>query len=92
MANVKNRSGREIKGAVVREKGGPFKIEALTLEGPRRDQVLVKIVATGMCHIDMVAHDKVYDVPHPIVLGHEGLVEETLYFDNLSVMKQLGLV
>ena len=25
-----------------------------------------------MCHTDMVARDKVYDVPHPIVLGHEG--------------------
>ncbi len=42
------------------------------LEEPRRDEVLVRIVATGMCHTDMVARDKVYDVPHPIVLGHEG--------------------
>ena len=63
---------REIKAAVVREKGGPFKLETLTLEEPRRDEVLVKIVAAGMCHTDMVARDKVYDVPHPIVLGHEG--------------------
>lgn len=61
-----------INAAVVRTKGGPFKIEALTLEPPRRDEVLVRIVATGMCHTDMVARDKVYDVPHPIVLGHEG--------------------
>ncbi len=72
MANDKNTSGREIKAAVVRDKGGPFKIETLTLEEPRRDEVLVKIVASGMCHTDMVARDKVYDVPHPIVLGHEG--------------------
>jgi hypothetical protein len=72
MANDKNASGREIKAAVVREKGGPFKLEPLTLEEPRRDEVLVKIVAAGMCHTDMVARDKVYDVPHPIVLGHEG--------------------
>lgn len=72
MANAKNTSGREIKAAVVREKGGPFKLETLTLEEPRRDEVLVKIVAAGMCHTDMVARDKVYDVPHPIVLGHEG--------------------
>lgn len=72
MANDKNTRGREIKAAVVREKGGPFKLETLTLEEPRRDEVLVKIVAAGMCHTDMVARDKVYDVPHPIVLGHEG--------------------
>lgn len=72
MANEKNTNGREIKAAVVREKGGPFHIETLTLDAPRRDEVLVRIVATGMCHTDMVARDKVYDVPHPIVLGHEG--------------------
>lgn len=61
-----------ITAAVVRAKGGPFTIEALALEAPRRDEVLVKMVATGMCHTDMVARDQVYDVPHPIVLGHEG--------------------
>lgn len=65
-------AGVAINAAVVRTKGGPFSIEALTLEAPRRDEVLVRIVATGMCHTDMVARDKVYDVPHPIVLGHEG--------------------
>src|SRR5258708_14136470 len=64
----------QIKAAVVREKGGPFSIETLTLEGPRRDEVLVKVVATGLCHTDMVARDKVYPVPHPIVLCPEGAV------------------
>ena len=64
--------GREIRAAVIREKGGPFRIEQLTLEEPRPDEVLIRIVATGMCHTDLVARDKVYDVPHPIVLGHEG--------------------
>src|SRR5437879_13834063 len=62
----------QIRAAVVREKGGPFSIETLSLEGPRRDEVLVKVVATGLCHTDMVARDKGYPVPHPIVLGHEG--------------------
>lgn len=72
MTEERERSGRKIKAAVVRQKGGPFQLETLTLENPRRDEVLVKMVATGMCHTDMVARDKVYDVPHPIVLGHEG--------------------
>src|SRR3981081_1383746 len=62
----------QIRAAVVREKGGPFSIETLSLESPRRDEVLVKVVATGLCHTDMVARDKGYPVPHPIVLGHEG--------------------
>lgn len=54
-------AGVAINAAVIRAKGGPFSIEALTLEAPRRDEVLVRIIATGMCHTDMVARDKVYD-------------------------------
>ena len=63
---------KEITGAVVRQKGGPFKVEKLTLDDCRPEEVLVKVVATGMCHTDMVARDQLYDVPLPIVLGHEG--------------------
>jgi aryl-alcohol dehydrogenase len=63
---------REIKAAVVRQKGGPFQIETLRLEDPRPNEVLVRIVATGMCHTDMVARDQLYTVPMPVVLGHEG--------------------
>ncbi|KAB0265571.1 NAD(P)-dependent alcohol dehydrogenase [Microvirga brassicacearum] len=60
------------KAAVIRQQGGPFRIEAIRHGDLRHDEVLVKIVATGMCHTDMVARDQVYPVPHPIVLGHEG--------------------
>ncbi len=63
---------KEITGAVVRQKGGPFEVEKLTLDDCRPEEVLVKVVATGMCHTDMVARDQLYDVPLPIVLGHEG--------------------
>ena len=67
-----NAHTREIKAAVIRKKGGPFQIETLVLEEPRSDEVLVRIVATGMCHTDMVARDQLYTVPMPVVLGHEG--------------------
>lgn len=61
-----------VRAAVVRKKGGPFSIEQLQLEDPRSDEVLVRVVAAGMCHTDMVVRDQVYPVPQPIVLGHEG--------------------
>jgi len=62
-----------VTAAVIRSKGGPFVIEQLRLtEEPRADEVLVRIVAAGMCHTDMVIRDQVYPVPLPIVLGHEG--------------------
>jgi aryl-alcohol dehydrogenase len=72
-------TGNVVTSAVVRRKGGPLALEKLRLEGPRPDEVLVRIVATGMCHTDMVVHDQVYPVPLPIVLGHEGAgVVETI--------------
>ena len=61
-----------VTAAVVRQKGGPFTLEQLRLEEPHADEVLVRVVATGMCHTDMVVRDQVYPVPQPIVLGHEG--------------------
>ena len=61
----------EITAAVVRAAGAPFTIEQLRLEPPREDEVLVRIVASGMCHTDLMARDAP-QLPHPIVLGHEG--------------------
>ena len=65
-------SSNAVTAAVVRKKGGPFTIEKLRMGEPRADEVLVRIVATGMCHTDMIMRDQVYPVPLPIVLGHEG--------------------
>ncbi len=62
----------KINGAVVRAKGGPFVLEQLELAEPGDDQVLVKIVASGMCHTDLICRDQYYPVPLPMVLGHEG--------------------
>jgi len=65
-------SSNAVTAAVVRKKGGPFVIEKLRMGEPREDEVLVRIVATGMCHTDMIVRDQMYPVPQPIVLGHEG--------------------
>ena len=62
---------REVTAAVVREKG-TFVLETAELEDPRDDEVLVRIVAAGLCHTDLVVRDQVYPVPLPVVLGHEG--------------------
>lgn len=61
-----------LRAAVVREKSGPFKIEKVTLDEPREDEVLVEVVAAGVCHTDIVVRDQHYPVPLPAVLGHEG--------------------
>ncbi len=61
----------DITAAVARAPGEAFRIEQLKLEAPRADEVLVRIVAAGMCHTDLMARDAPH-LPHPIVLGHEG--------------------
>lgn len=61
-----------IRAAVTRGKAQPFIIEDMDVDEPRADEVLVKIVATGICHTDLVVRDQWLPVPLPIVLGHEG--------------------
>ena len=63
---------RDITVAVVREKEKPFTIEKARIRGPKDDEVLVRVVATGLCHTDLIVRDQYYPVPLPAVLGHEG--------------------
>ena len=57
--------------AVAREPGGPFSVETVDLSPPRPDEVLVDVVASGMCHTDLLVRDSRPD-SLPAVLGHEG--------------------
>ena len=62
-----------IRAAVLRRRGGPLEIETLEMEGPRDDEVLVRIVASGICHTDIRYIEDWYDESEgPLVLGHEG--------------------
>jgi len=62
----------KIQAAVLRTKGGPLNIESLELEGPRDDEVLVRLVATGICRTDIHMCDDWDEGADPVVLGHEG--------------------
>jgi aryl-alcohol dehydrogenase len=62
----------KVTAAVTPGKGEPFQLREIELDAPRADEVLVRIVATGVCHTDLVVRDQYYPVPLPAVLGHEG--------------------
>jgi aryl-alcohol dehydrogenase len=62
----------QITAAVARAPNAPFSLESLDLAEPREDEILVRVVAAGVCHTDIAMRDGVYPVPLPIVLGHEG--------------------
>ena len=67
-----NNTHTDITVAVTREKGADFTIEKASIRPPQGDEVLVRVVATGMCHTDLIVRDQYYPVPLPAVLGHEG--------------------
>jgi aryl-alcohol dehydrogenase len=62
----------KITAPVVESRGAPFDLRELRLDDPRPDEVLVRVVATGLCHTDISVRDGVTPFPLPAVLGHEG--------------------
>jgi len=67
------------RAAIAWAAGQPLSIEEVDLEGPKAGEVLVRIVATGVCHTD--AYTLSGEDPEglfPAILGHEGggIVEE----------------
>ena len=56
----------------------PLTIEEIELDPPGRDEVLVKIVAAGVCHSDLSGINGDRPRPTPVALGHEasGIVAE----------------
>ncbi len=67
------------RAAVAWEAGKPLSIEEVDLAGPRAGEVLVRIVATGVCHTDAFTLSGADpEGLFPVILGHEGggIVEE----------------
>jgi aryl-alcohol dehydrogenase len=62
----------KITAAVVHERSGPFTVEQLDLCDPRPDELLVEVVASGMCATDLHGRDAYYPTKYPKVFGHEG--------------------
>ena len=67
------------RAAVAWEAGKPLEIEEVDLEGPREGEVLVRNVASGVCHTDaFTLSGEDPEGIFPVILGHEGgaIVEE----------------
>lgn len=82
MAPIADDSPGELKmrACVLREPGRPVATETVTLQPPRADEVLVRVVAAGVCHSDVhLADGQLGAGRWPMVLGHEGAgVVETI--------------
>ena len=67
------------RAAVAWEPGKPLEIEDIDIDGPQEGEVMLRIVATGVCHTDaFTLSGEDPEGIFPAVLGHEGgaIVEE----------------
>jgi len=67
------------RAAIAWEAGKPLEIEEIDVQGPKEGEVLVRVVATGVCHTDaFTLSGEDPEGIFPSVLGHEGgaIVEE----------------
>ena len=69
----------KMQASLLYEPGRPLEVADLDLEGPKEDEVMVRMVATGVCHSCLHVVDGSWTgFPMPMVLGDEGagIVEE----------------
>jgi S-(hydroxymethyl)glutathione dehydrogenase / alcohol dehydrogenase len=63
----------KIRAAVLEEFGQPLVVQELDLAEPREGEVLVRLVACGVCHTDLYTASGADPTGYaPCVLGHEG--------------------
>ncbi|AYM01468.1 NAD(P)-dependent alcohol dehydrogenase [Levilactobacillus yiduensis] len=65
---------KKVEAAVVEKRNAPFELKQILVDdNPGPKEVLVHIVASGICHSDeAVRVGDAGDLPLPVVLGHEG--------------------
>lgn len=62
----------QARAAVMPERHGRWTIETLEVAAPGPQEVLVRVVASGICQTDVHARDGFFPIPCPAVYGHEG--------------------
>ncbi len=61
-----------MKAAICYERNQPVRIEKVILDAPRRDEVRVRLAASGVCHSDLSFVHGILRGKLPCILGHEG--------------------
>ncbi len=61
-----------MKAAVLYNSNADLIVEDVKLIDPKAHEVLVRLMATGICHSDVMVLNGSMPVPMPVVLGHEG--------------------
>ncbi len=60
-----------MRAALLRDDSGELLVEDVTIDKPQRNEVLLKTVASGLCHSDLHFIDGSWPAAYPMLLGHE---------------------
>lgn len=63
---------QKARAVICRTLNEPVVVEDIVVEAPRRNEVMIKLAACGVCHSDLSATNGTIAFPPPIILGHEG--------------------
>ena len=72
-------------------KSNPLRIETLDLSPPNDEEVMVKVLAAGLCHSDLSVIDGSRPRPLPMVIGHEGVGEIIAFGSDYTGHPKTGL-
>ncbi|CAJ1375911.1 unnamed protein product [Effrenium voratum] len=78
-----------MKAAVVEEFGKPLVVKDVPVPEPGHGEVLVKVIASGVCHTDLHVRDGDWHVKPtlPIIPGHEGAGVVVKLGPNVTTLK-----
>jgi S-(hydroxymethyl)mycothiol dehydrogenase len=66
-----------VRGVISRKKGDPVEVVDVVIPDPGRGEVVVEVIACGVCHTDLTYREGGINDEYPFLLGHEaaGTVE-----------------
>jgi S-(hydroxymethyl)glutathione dehydrogenase/alcohol dehydrogenase len=76
-----------MRGAVFNGPHQPLAIEELEIDPPRRGEVALRMLASGVCRSDLHVIEGDWKCAPPVVLGHEGFAEVESVGEGVSAVK-----
>lgn len=85
---------KSMKAAVVRAFGQPLTIEEMPVKRPGKNEILVKVIASGVCHTDLHAANGDWPVKPalPLIPGHEALGYVVAIGEDVDYLKEGDIV
>lgn len=77
-----------MRAAVCYQLDQPLRVEEVTIDAPTRNEVLVRMAASGVCHSDLSVITGIMPAKLPCVLGHEGAGTVERLGDGVEHLKE----